>query len=281
MLRIYFIAALLLFSQMYGGEYGLFAKRESSVPITNLMVFSERCSGSNFILSLIRTNLQINSPFFCHKHFPPWFELPPESYLGNPKHYHFEGTEDYLFVIIFRDPYDWVRSLHLKPWHASRSLIHIPFEQFIRLPWTLSESDRQIMYGKRIHPLLDLNPLDGKPFKNVFELRTAKIQNMLMIKERAKNVYYVNYETARDHPEEVLEEIGTIFGLTANPLGYTPVVKYKGMENKEDYKEKSYLKISENDLIYINSQLSEEIENKIGYRLIHNPDELMKEIASE
>ncbi len=273
MIKAILTSAILLFSlQLNSLEYGLFAKKEGSVPITKVALFSERCSGSNYILSLIQENFEILTPFFCHKHFPPWFELPAKKYCGNPQHYHFEGTEDYLFIIVFRDPYDWVRSFHRIPWHAHPSLQGIPFEQFIRRPWRLDPSD--FIREKIYNPLMDQNPIDGSPFKNVLELRTAKIRTMLKIKNKANNVYYLNYESVRDHPREVLEEIQNRFGLVPNPAGYQPVLQNKGFKNQPVYTKRKYLKINKTDLDHINSNLDKPLERKIGYRIIKDPEKL-------
>ena len=38
-------------------EYGLFAKKDSSVPITKYFLINERCSGSNYLRALIKQKL--------------------------------------------------------------------------------------------------------------------------------------------------------------------------------------------------------------------------------
>jgi len=245
--------------------YGLYSRHEGNTPITRLALYSERCSGSNYIQSLVLTNMEgISLDESCHKHFPPWLELHASNYLGSPSHYTFEGSDDLLVVVIFRNPYDWVRSLHRKPWHAALCLQNIPFSQFIRQAWQLNLNQPGIVRLQKQHPFMDLNPVDGTPFTNALMLRTAKIRTMLKIKERAKNVYYINYETVRDYPQEVLQELQEVFDLHMKSE-YQPVLYYKGMERCGIYQETDYEPISPEDLIHINSYLDEKLESEIGY----------------
>jgi len=269
---LYFLIFTLFKIEVYSSEialqYGLLAKKDGNVAIKKFFIFSERCSGSNYAEILIRNNLNIGSSPFCHKHFPPWYELPLEKYLGNPKYYTFEGTDEYLFILIFRNPYDWVRSLYQNPWHADTFLKDIPFEQFISTVWQIGKKDKDLTRLQNLHPLLDRNPKNGCLFKNVLKLRTEKIRNMLFIKNKAKNCYYINYEKLRDFPEETLSEISTIFQVSRK-MPFTPVIHRKGRPIQGVYQPKDYITISPGDLEFINSQLDPNLEKEIGYTLIN------------
>lgn len=266
-----FIASLFWFAEYTDSlEYGISANHRHSVPITKLFVISERCSGSNYINSLLLQNFPLKEEHLGHKHFPPWYQWPIEKYFGNPQYYTFEGTEDFLFIVIFRNPYDWVRSFHMSPWHAHPSLRKIPFAQFIRSPWLIDPQDKTMVRQQSLHPGLDLNPFDELPFQNVFALRTEKIKTMLTIKERAANVYFINYEVVRDHPQEVLREIGDLFLLQKN-AEYSPVIYKKGKPAEGEYKATQYPFLSVEDLLYINAQLNPEVEEAIGYPLLFDP----------
>lgn len=266
MIKLFLAVSLMLLSQSLTSlEYGLFAKKEGSQPITKFSIHGERCSGTNYIQALITNNIDIKKEEFSHKHTGPWYDLPIEHWLGDPKHYTFEGTEDQLCIIIFRNPYDWARSFNKNPWMAAGKLFKLPFSKFIRSEWEVNLVDnKNVINLYALNHLVDRNPIDGSAFKNIFELRTDKIRNMLMIKDRAKNAYYINYEIARDYPQKVIEEIGAIFSLNIQPL-FRPVNNYKG--GNTPYQEKIYEPISNEDLLYINSQLDGELENQIGYQL--------------
>ncbi|MCE5317029.1 MAG: hypothetical protein LLG04_06655 [Parachlamydia sp.] len=236
-------------------EYGFFSKRQGNPP-KRLAILAERCSGSNYVEGLILSNFENLDPdYTIHKHFPPWI-------------WKARKTDSTLFVVIFRNPYDWLRSLHRIPHHADRSLWNIPFSQFIRSQWVLTVHDPITM--KLGNPLVDRNPHTGQPFKNVMKLRTEKIKTMLRIRKSVKNIYCVQYETARDYPKEVLQEIQKLYSLKATPI-YHPVVHYQANAQSRIYEPRKYAAISGEDLAHINAHLDKRIERKIGYRLIFDP----------
>ncbi len=266
----YGIGLFFLFSNLIGFEYAIDAKREGSGPIKKLHVFSERCTGSFYITDLLKNNLSLVSAGYGHKHFPPWFELPIEDFIGPRQLYTFENSDDTLFVILFRNPYSWIKSFHEKPHHSDRSLHHLTISDFIRRPWILKDTDIIVVKERKKNPYLDWDPMTKKPFENVLKLRSAKIRNFLMIKDRVKNIYFIQYETAKDHPHEVIKEVADIYGLTPDPV-YKPVVYYKGDKKQGVFKPKKSEPICYDDLLFINQQLDRDLEELIGYKLIYNP----------
>jgi len=271
--RIIFILILtlnlvLLKDQVSCLEYGLHANAKNSVPITKVFIIGERCSGTNYTTDLVINNFYLNKIGIGHKHFPPWYELPMKCYLGDPRYYTFEDVDDCLFIVIFRDPYDWMRSFYAKPYHADCSLKRISFSEFIRAPWRFKQNDCVMQKEFAFNSFVDKDPVDGSEFENILKLRTAKIKTMLLIRDRAPNVYYINYEIVRDYPQEVLAEISTLFNVIPTS-SYKPIVyQCKGGKIKaKTYEEKTYAPISNEDLIYINSQLDPEVEGKINYTL--------------
>lgn len=273
-MRFLFFILLFTCTSIQALEYGLSAKCEGGKPITHVKVYSERCSGSNYVIQLILTNFEkIKWERFCHKHFPPWLDYPNLPYLGDSRHHTFKKTGHVLFIVVFRNPYDWVRSLHRQQHHTPQTTQALPFGEFIRIPWELDPNIAEVVELQQLNPLMDRNPATGALFENPMQLRTAKIKTMLEINNRAKNVYYVNYETVRDHPREVLREIQNIFWLKLT-LAYQPVIHYKNDKQQGIYKANNYAPLSEIDLDYINTHLDPELERRIGYALTSNPDEL-------
>jgi len=230
-------------------------------------MFAERASGSNYVEALLMFNTGLQSTLFCHKHFPPWYDLPKEKYNGDSRCWSFENTDDILFVIVVRNPYDWLRSLHNQPHQAEKSLKILPFHHFIRSPWKLDIRDPVIAEDVQCNPLIDLNPSNGLPFANVMHLRTAKTKNFLQIQYKAKNVYYIRYETARGNPKDVLDELAKSYHIKINNV-YQPIIHYKGHTALPLYERKEYAPISQNDLLFINSQLDKDLEDQLGYSLI-------------
>lgn len=285
-------AFVLLFNFIFGTcfalQYGLDAKVGPNCKIKNFQIIAERHSGSNYTESLLQENI-VNFPsthHFGHKHFPLWFERPKEFYQGPDHWYTYEGNENTLFVVVFRNPYDWVRAMHEKPYHSIYEIEKPFFSSFIRKPWRLSHfplSSNTVLKNlpnqlppigalQKINPLMDRDPKDGSPFTNVIKLRNQKIKTMMQIKDRVENIYFVNYETAEEHPEEVIDEIVSLFNLKKTRT-FNFIDSYKG-KNKKHYIPKKYCSITEGDLIFINSQLDHELEKALGYQLIRNPKNL-------
>ena len=211
--RIFFLFFLFISINCYPIFYGLDAKAQKNCKITKFQFFSERCSGSNFIKNLLCSNFIVEKKVrnYGHKHFPPWFSLPMEFYPGPEHFYTFKDSENVLFIVIFRNPYDWLSSFNLKPWNGSKKLKNLDLSSFIRKKWSLNPNHPRFLATP--NPLEDRNPVDGSLFSNVMKLRTAKIETMLEIKNRVKNIYFINYEVIKEHPQEVLKEIECLFNL--------------------------------------------------------------------
>lgn len=257
----FFIFAI---APLFSLDYGVRAKHVGDVPVTHYTIFSERCSGSNYLNKLVLNNLAIEKHDVGHKHFPPWFELPQFMWHGDDKCYTYEGLEHVLVLFIVRNPYDWSQSFHRRPWHAHPTIKNLSYDHFIRKAWKLNPKDRVIKLMLEHNPFVDKDPMTFLDFPNIFKLRTAKIQNMMMIEDRVCHFYMINYETVRDHPEEVLQEIAELFNVKQKPI-YTPIDDYKGDPKQGTYQPVNYPPISKKNLKYIKSQLNRNLEALIGY----------------
>lgn len=254
---------------LLASSLALFSSHDPETKVEHLQMFSERCSGSNYVEELLRKNIvsfsPIHSQAYGHKHFPPYYQLPLSYWDGPQHHYTLEDSESTLFLILFRNPYDWIRSLNRLPWVAHGDLWWQPFSSFIRAPWVLQETEL-------FSPSTDLNPDTHEVHSNALQLRSTKIKTMLMLNDLAKNVYFVQYEKVCEDPEAFLQEIAEIFGLQRIEP-YVSISTYKGIHNLP-YQKKEYVSISKEDLEWINSQLDPELEAEIGYQLVTDPQEV-------
>lgn len=286
-----------------------YSKSDKTVPIKRLQIFSERCSGSNFIAALLLQNFHFENFHYTdeesfiddvhtkyakslytrqlfrfngfddctlhilltypygHKHFSPWLTLPLNRFHGPEEFYTFSNSDDCLFIVVFRNAYDWIRSFYNTPWHTAPELQKLPFEFFIRSSWIVDYDNKEIAKFAPTHPLIDLNPETGECFENLFQLRSAKIHNLLMIRDRVKNIYYVNYETVAADPERFVTTIYEAFNIEKSKETHlTPY--YKGDKAQGIFHKKKYRKLTDSDIAFINSQLDLELEERIGYTLI-------------
>ena len=152
---------------------------------------------------------------------------------------------DTLVLAQFRNPYDWLEAMRNVP-HHSPAHLKLKWEEFIEKEWSMprigldlnmTEHDacqedfdyNQInsctveplpreVYGKKIRysehqPFYELRQDgSGKPFKNIMEMRAAKIRNFLGVREHVgiADVWTIQYEylltKGTDHLLEKIEE---------------------------------------------------------------------------
>lgn len=257
---------------LFSLEFGLDAKKEGDIPLNRVQIFAERCSGSNYLQALIKRNFFLQEEYcYGHKHFPIWLHIPVDQQLS----LHNESLHDFytlghnegcLFIVIFRNPYDWIRSLHKSPHHSAKCLRKMSFARFIRSYWRLDEKDPSVQEERAKNPLADKDPKTGLDFKNVMQLRNAKNKTFLMLKEKIHNIYYINYEVLCDNPQEVIQEISQFFGIKMKGA-FIDVKEYKGDPIQGIFSKSKYKPIFINNLLYINAELDDKLEEQLGYTL--------------
>jgi len=86
--------------------------RQGDQDITRYQVLGERSSGTNYLDTLLAGNLAIKPRAqFQWKHGYPITHIVPRTQLT---------------IVSFRDPLDWLRSMHKKPWHAPQDVWQMP-----------------------------------------------------------------------------------------------------------------------------------------------------------
>lgn len=233
--------------------------------IKRIQLFGERCSGTNYLESLLVQNLEgvTLCRDFGHKHF-----------------YHQPGVRqasDCLFIVIYRELFDWLRSLHQQPYHAAPELRNISFSEFIRKPWWCvwnEEADKtpdDSLYGSEM--MFERNPHSGERFRNVMRLRSAKIRNWESLRQKTPHHFYLNYEMLKDAPDTFIETMADVFNLTTKDE-FVNVEGYRGSRAK--YQPKTYDAIQPEDYRYIMQHTDLELEKKIGYEIVGFVDEVTK-----
>ncbi len=175
-----------------------------------VQLFGERCSGTNFLSSLINKNFDsvIQTKDFGGKH---WYikDHYPRCRANQSTDYQcvrsLNESDDTLFVVLFRNPFDWLRSIQATPYHAWQHS-GLDFSAFIRKPWISSESSRVNLDWP--------DSAEGYWFieeaENILRLRAMKIWHLRNLQEVVKHVCYINYEVLRDY-NELIEKIGNSY----------------------------------------------------------------------
>jgi hypothetical protein len=223
--------------------------------IRRTQIFGERCSGTNYLEILLKTNFEDIEITWDYgwKHFFP---------INIDKNNH----DDCLFIVIFRNPYDWLSSFHNNPYHVDQSLKNLTFSDFIRKEWkcvynkesATKEDDPN--FGKEM--MHERNPETGERFKNILEMRNYKVKAFLSLEEEVLNYAKFRYEDLRDNPN-ILKGLSEEFKLKLKGNNIVNYTKYK--TTKQIYQPKEYPPISFVDKFYIRRNLDLRQEKSIGY----------------
>lgn len=216
------------------------------ITIQSFNIKGERCSGTNYLQKLVEIN----------------FDLPYMNRTGwkhgfyNANIIQRNDLDAALTLVIFRNPFDWVRSLYLRPHH---------FEGNINSTW---QKDLQPTFSEFIRREVRQDPPDVHPLyldraKNIFELRKWKTQHFLSLEKVLKHVYYVKYEDLAKTPERIMEEINNKW------LKKTYTFKDWQFYKYHDYKyvPRTYFDISDEDYKFIVDNIDWELESKVGYTI--------------
>lgn len=248
--------------------------------LERLKVCGERCSGTNFVLYLLHKNFPGLTPTglneFGHKHYLWWFGTPINKKKLKKLNYTrndvlLNNSQNCLFVVVVRDPYDWLRSFYLKPYDVPDKLCKGGFFRFVSSKWKLTRS-YQLPDGQH-NVIDDLNPWTGKPFPNVLKLRKYKMLNYLTLSQLVDNYLFVRYEDVRDNPKDFIDFVASFYNLakteqfipidTLIDTSVPPNMEYSGPPIP--YVRNPYFPIKRRALKFINKQIDWETEKLTGY----------------
>lgn len=180
------------------------------MPITQVKIYGERNSGTNYIDQLIRLNyrnFRILDNHFVGVGGSGWKHGLP--FTNRYK------TKNTLLIIVFRELNDWLLSMYYNSYH----LRSIPtfgtgdFNTFIKTKFF------GLQYNMLEYYQFNYNPTDvdkiGFKFeqnKDLFEVRYSKYHEYMKL-IHTNNVALINLNYLQKHPEKVLMELDRTFGM--------------------------------------------------------------------
>jgi hypothetical protein len=217
-------------------------------------ILGERCSGTNFLETVIRDNFELHfNKSIGWKHFFGYGGYNSRI-LDNP---------DIIYVCIVRNPVDWLMSFFKKPHHQHKDRVS-DLNTFL-----LSEFYSYI-YGppgateEWIHDRNFKN--DNLRYKNIFEMRSVKCNYLFHeFRKIAKLYEFIRYEDLKHHPVETLSHIHHKFELKSTRGSYYIESKYCYSNCCSDHPITENYELSDEVKSIIKENLDHKIEIEMGY----------------
>ena len=238
-------------------------------PINKFAILGERCSGTNFLEETICKNFNINyTAEYGNKHF----------FCYND--YNGPQADNTLFIGIIRNPIYWINSfskeLHHVPEINRHSLHNFLFNEFYSVENEVTPNRQSFdgnffikndkFYTRKYNVNnKDLNYLNGKKYKNIFELRNVKnnfLINVMPIK--VKNYILINYEDLLFNFEHIMNIIKEKFNLVQKLPVFEKEKKYKKCETYNFVKQRE-ITLTPHNVNEIWNNLNVKQENFLGY----------------
>lgn len=236
------------------------SRTSSQNEIEQFQVFGERRSGTNYVASLVSENTSLNEMRrFGWKHGLPAYPVLPEACL---------------FIVVLREPIDWLKALYRAPFEVAPELQKLDFKSFIRAEWESIYTPRKSGWRGHGYELdyslgrgevlqLDRHPIAGRKYKNVLELRNVKLAGHLSLLVRGVNCVVVRYEEVNRDIDHLLATLRDVFDVSVHdkPVPLERQVGPRSPRPKVD------TDLSKMDLSYIKKNLDLAQELRCGYRL--------------
>jgi hypothetical protein len=205
-------------------------------------IYGERCSGTNYLESLMLSNFDIDIVWdYGWKHF-----------FGHHNFLNTEEENNTLFIGIIRNPVTWIDSFFKNQHHI------IPHKNNIH-SFLTTEVTTVLENNSR-----DKNYVTNKQYKNIFELRFYKNYYLLNImKNKVKNYILIRYEDLSSSPIKVLTNIKNKFNLSLKKLSIENFTSYKRPVN-EKYVKKN-IELSPQVIKFILNHINKIQERKLKY----------------
>jgi len=228
--------------------------------ITKIALWGERNSGTNYLRVLLHENFKIQLT-----NGEPW----KHGFLHKSN---LMGSEHTLHILIVKDAFAWLRSMHRSPWHNPAMKL-LPFEAFLLYPWA------------------PLTPPDSKPTDfvcfsdkadNIMQLRAQKLLSWQKVEPCLPYTYVIRYEDLNNNPVEILNELASKFNLPLNNkqisakvcvMEAARCVDVDSEKKKQYYAERKYLtNYTIDTLKLVEHNLELDLETSIGYNYSYIKD---------
>lgn len=180
--------------------------KRGDTPVELIQIYGERNSGTTYLCALLQDNLKDPANLlgllpsektpkgfrtFGYKH---WFVDPDK--LADP------GQAATLFVVIYRNPYTWLKAMMDRPYALEQSLTGKSVKDLPTIKLVGRNKGRETSN--------EFDPATGKRL-TIFELRQKKIESFDAVAAMVDNAAYINLEELLDDPPAVMRRLAAEF----------------------------------------------------------------------
>ena len=190
--------------------------------IKNFCILGERNSGTNFLHSAVDLNFELKYKQVCNKHF--WRN---ETRL--------EDYTNLAVIVIIRNLFDWINSMHHSPFHLQPELKHpknkLDFlnKQFWSVYDDVNEHGKWV--GREIQE--DRHLVTGTRYKNILQARYVKYSHFLRLMESNNHIYLIKYEDLNGEYEKNMKLIADYYGIKFKDSEIKKVNTYRGFKKSQ------------------------------------------------
>ncbi|MEM7208548.1 MAG: sulfotransferase domain-containing protein [Pseudomonadota bacterium] len=255
-----------------------------------LKVIGERNTGTNYLDSLLEKNLNvelldgevpntlgriIKGLLFREMFRDIYFSVSSSRNLGWKHRFAPDPDEvdafktriarDVHLIILVKNPYSWLLSMHKRPYHQKRSIYKKisrekeTLNEFLLLPWPTVRRER----GR-------------SKYANIVELLNFKLKSYIELAQ-SSHATIVRYEDLLKNPEQEITALRKKLNLTTTTNSFVNIEgstkgDARSFEDIQHYylEEAWRTKLDNRSLALINSHLEEEDLSKLGYQMISN-----------
>ncbi len=215
--------------------------------IKNFTIFGERNSGTSYLKKILQQMLYID--FTQDYGFKHWYikDLEPRGInnttTDNECVKSINDSDDTLFIVIVRNVYDWVGSMHKKPYHIKnikgKSIFEFISNKYIAYekscPKGHENGSKTPWYENTNHEY----PFFMEEAENLIQLRNLKNNHFYNLRNNVKNYYLIRQEHLKEDIHNMLK---------------TYDLKYKFLDLK-NYKTPNKYALDKDTIDFINENL--------------------------
>ena len=222
-----------------------------------VQIYGERNSGTNYLSKMLQENLRdsrnllglaksealpYGTQYFGYKHWFLNWEMLADIRQNRT-----------LFVVIYRNPYTWVRAMMTRPYALAKSIGGCTVKNLpkVKLSGHINGKDT----------LNEFHPVTGQKL-TLFELRKLKIEHFETLKKKVGNTVYINMEDLVEHPSETMQTLAREFeSAFVRDLTFNQVLPRQLV--RESRKPELF---SQDESEVLNDSIEWDVENAIGYK---------------